>query len=245
MKFPSFFGTTTPSLDFGEPTELELNGCQVMAKLVRSRRARKIRLQISGGNLVVSVPYRVSKAAATRAILEYSAWIVKHVLNQKSDAGHNNDGKILYRGAWHLVESVESDRSGVLIFEDKFQVFGNEPIVQLTHWLKSQGKIALEDLTEKWSNEMQLFPTKVQLRDQKTKWGSCSSRRTITFNWRLIMAPQEVMEYVVIHELAHLKEMNHSSRFWNIVAQYCPSHKSQRAWLKAHGSKMVLPELPD
>jgi predicted metal-dependent hydrolase len=80
---------------------------------------------------------------------------------------------------------------------------------------------------------------RVQIRDQRTRWGSCSSRGTLSFNWRLALAPLEVLDYVVVHELCHLREPNHSPRFWRLVASRRPGWRRQRDWLGAHGPELL------
>jgi predicted metal-dependent hydrolase len=79
----------------------------------------------------------------------------------------------------------------------------------------------------------------VQIRDQRTRWGSCSSRGTLSFNWRLALAPLEVLDYVVVHELCHLREPNHSSRFWRLVASRRPDWRRQRDWLAVNGPELL------
>jgi hypothetical protein len=80
---------------------------------------------------------------------------------------------------------------------------------------------------------------RVQIRDQRTRWGSCSARGTLSFNWRLALAPFEVLDYVVVHELCHLREPNHSARFWRLVASRRPGWRGQRAWLTTHGPELL------
>jgi predicted metal-dependent hydrolase len=81
--------------------------------------------------------------------------------------------------------------------------------------------------------------TRVQIRDQRTRWGSCSARGTLSFNWRLALAPLDVLDYVVVHELCHLREPNHSARFWQLVASRRPGWRRQRDWLTVHGPELL------
>lgn len=80
---------------------------------------------------------------------------------------------------------------------------------------------------------------RITIRDQKTRWGSCSSKGNLNFNWRLVLAPVPVLDYVVIHELAHRREMNHSSRFWDIVGEIMPDYQIHRRWLREHGGSLM------
>ncbi len=80
---------------------------------------------------------------------------------------------------------------------------------------------------------------RIQVRDQRTRWGSCSSRGTLSFNWRLALAPHEVLDYVVVHELCHLREANHSRSFWSLVETRRPAWREQRRWLREHGAELL------
>jgi predicted metal-dependent hydrolase len=82
-------------------------------------------------------------------------------------------------------------------------------------------------------------PARVQIRDQRSRWGSCSTRGTLSFNWRLVLAPFDVLDYVVVHELCHLREPNHSRRFWKLVEQRRPDWREQRDWLHEHGPELL------
>lgn len=82
--------------------------------------------------------------------------------------------------------------------------------------------------------------SRITVRDQKTRWGSCSARGTLSFNWRLMLAPPAILDYVVVHELCHLTHMNHSAAFWRKVESVCPDYRTARKWLKDHGSELVL-----
>lgn len=105
---------------------------------------------------------------------------------------------------------------------------------ELEQWYRSQASKLINEKVRKYSQQMGLVYNRVVIRDQKSRWGSCSYRKNLNFNWRLIMAPEPVLEYVVIHELCHLKEMSHSKIFWNLVARYCPRWHELRDWLDNH-----------
>jgi len=85
---------------------------------------------------------------------------------------------------------------------------------------------------------------KVFIKDQRTLWASCSRSKNLNFNWRLAAAPAEILDYVVMHELCHLREMNHSKRFWGLVREVCPDYKARKKWLKDNGMALRAPQLP-
>lgn len=101
--------------------------------------------------------------------------------------------------------------------------------------LKEQARAAFEEKAVKFGKLMGVQPARITVKDQKTLWGSCSSKQNINLNWRLIMMPEEILDYVVVHELAHLKQMNHSKTFWKEVEKILPDYKRCREWLKLNG----------
>jgi len=110
---------------------------------------------------------------------------------------------------------------------------------ELEQWLKSQAVKMINEKVNKFSKTMGLHYNRVVVRDQKSRWGSCSCLKNLNFNWRLIMAPEAVLDYVIIHELCHLKEMSHSKAFWDLVAKYCPQWHERRDWLDNHSLEIT------
>lgn len=104
----------------------------------------------------------------------------------------------------------------------------------LRNYYSTVGKHFMAKRIQVLSQQMQLFPKKVSFRSQKSRWGSCSARGGLNLNWRLTIAPPEVIDYVIIHELAHLKHFNHSPAFWELVSNFAPNFKSCSQWLKTH-----------
>lgn len=104
----------------------------------------------------------------------------------------------------------------------------------LRRFAEAEARLHLEDRVRYWSARMGLQPTGLSFRRQKTRWGSCSSEGHLSLNWKLVFAPEAVIDYVVIHEIAHLKHQNHSAQFWGLVEQYDPQAQSHRRWLRIH-----------
>lgn len=111
------------------------------------------------------------------------------------------------------------------------------PDYMTDEWLRTEGVECFRRKIEEWSGKMGISHGRVTIRDQKTRWGSCSSKGNLNFSWRLLMMPEEIMDYVVVHELAHRREMNHSPRFWQIVGEYIPDYAVRKQWLRENGSR--------
>ncbi len=158
------------------------------------------------------------------------------------------DEKVMYRGKWYVIQihkDTKRRRARLELEGDKMIV--HTPIVS---------QVFLREAMEKWlSNQARMvFPVRVmhfqrltggtvrqiRVKDQKTRWGSCSSLHNLNFSWRLIMAPPEVLDYVVVHELCHLTHMNHSRDFWDMVERIMPEYRQYKQWLKENGHLLQL-----
>jgi predicted metal-dependent hydrolase len=108
---------------------------------------------------------------------------------------------------------------------------------------EAEGRLAIRELVtmviDDEAPELGVRPQRIQIRDQRSRWGSCSTRGTLSFNWRLVLAPFEVLDYVVVHELCHLREPNHSRRFWSLVEERRPGWRAHRDWLHEHGPELL------
>ena len=104
---------------------------------------------------------------------------------------------------------------------------------------------SLETASLRYAQELGLVIRRVTVRDQSSRWGSCSTTGMLSFSWRLILAPHHVLDYLAAHEVAHLVEMNHSAKFWRVVQRLCPDHQRAKAWLDVHGADLHRYGLPD
>lgn len=106
--------------------------------------------------------------------------------------------------------------------------------------LKKEARNYLASLTEYWAEKIGVSYGRISIRGQKTRWGSCSSKGNLNYNYLLMLCPDEVAEYVVIHELCHRIHMNHSKRFWEKIEEFCPNHRQARKWLKQNGNSLIV-----
>lgn len=155
-----------------------------------------------------------------------------------------------YRGVECSVQVLPyAGKNAQVIFrEGSFIVYVNnkvkdskkEAVVSLAlyQWFHTKAEEEIPQRTAQLSKEVGVSYNQVRIKDTKTRWGSCSSKKNLNFNFRLIMAPEAVMDYVIIHELCHLKHMNHSKEFWDTVAVYMPQYEKYKNWLKENGGEL-------
>lgn len=216
-------------------------------QLQRNSRSRNLRMRINAhAEVIVSAPTRMPDHVIEKFILDHADWIIKHQhkIKQKIDFSNPNEMMIFgktYKKVVHH-DGMTADQP-VYIRGDQIHI---HPVTQteasvektLTNFLKSTAQKYIVPRTQKMAEIMSITYTTLTLRDQKTRWGSCSSTGALNFNWRLVQYPTAVIDYVIVHELAHRKQMNHSDRFWALVAKYDPDYQTHRNWLKKYGSTL-------
>ncbi len=216
-------------------------------KLVRAKR-RTIALIIErDGSLTVRAPRRATLQDIHGFITEKTDWIVRSREKMKAIVRVRKkeyvDGeRFLFLGTDYELRLVPPQRPA-LKFDNGFTLSasarerGERMFMQ---WYKTQALTVFTERVNHYADLHGFEPKQVKVNSAKTRWGSCTSTGTINFTWRLVMAPLEVIDYVVLHELAHLKVKDHSPRFWKLVETICPDFKRQRRWLKEHGEALNL-----
>jgi predicted metal-dependent hydrolase len=215
--------------------------------LVRSKRRTIALIVERDGSLTVRAPNRAALTDIESFIREKSAWITR--TRERLQAIHEVpkkqfvDGeKYLFLGETYELELVKPQKP-VLQFRDGFylghssQKHGEQAF---TLWYKAQALKVIGERVEFFSQIHGLVPGRIKITSARTRWGSCSPNGTLNFTWRLVMAPLDVIDYVVVHELVHLKVKNHSKRFWNGVQRIMPEYHLHRKWLRKHGEKLCL-----
>ena len=110
----------------------------------------------------------------------------------------------------------------------------------LIMWYRKEAAKIIREKAAEFAEKLSVNFMGIHIKDTKSRWGSCSSKGNLNFSWRLVMAPEQVLEYVVIHELCHLRYMDHSEKFWNLVSEFCPAYKQYRKWLRDYGDRLYL-----
>ncbi len=209
----------------------------------RSDRARRVRVSVDArGDVEVVLPRRSPERAAAAAVVELRPWIERRLAETRAvrDAIAARAGAAPYLGT-DLELRAEPGRTRVHRRGDVLLVPGDDRApAAIERWYRraAQREIAprLDDATQALGVEY----TKLTIRNQRTRWGSCSQTGAMSFNWRLLLAPEPVLDYVVWHEACHLRVMDHSPRFWALVAHHCPTFAEHRRWLRRHGNTLVL-----
>lgn len=222
--------------DSSSVKSIEINQERISYNIRYSKRARYLRIQISNQNeLELIIPRRCKLSEAEAFLISKSDWIKKHLRTAVI-----NKERFLYLG-----KEIPVRQEYTLFQKDHSMIFTNTGLLisspSGSHlkintiydtWLREQANYYLIKRTYELSKKYNFRINKITIRGQKTRWGSCSGNRNLSFNFKLMQFKKEIIDYVIIHELCHLREMNHSKRFWGLVEEYCPGYKSLRKELK-------------
>lgn len=211
-------------------------------RIRRSDRARRVRVWVHpDGEVEVVLPRRSRERAAADAVAELGPWIER----QRSSAHERRalvaarEGTVPYLGT-DLELRPEAGRRRVHRRGDVLLVPEPEPRPALERWYRRSAREEIAPRLDRAVAELGVSYSTLSIRNQRTRWGSCSTMGAMSFNWRLLLAPESVLDYVVWHEACHLIKMDHSPRFWSLVATHCPGHEGPRSWLRRHGGTLVL-----
>lgn len=225
----------------------------------RSARARRARVEVSASGVEVVVPRRMSARHAGELVAEKRRWI-ERTLRRYQEAARTgpavrleDGGGVPYLGR-DLALSVrvepgrvrprvrlDTGRDGVERLGLAVGAGGPEPIrAALEPWYRRRADAEIGPRLSAAAARAGASYARLVIRNQRTRWASCSSSGTMSFNWRLLLAPAPVLDYVVWHETCHLRVMNHSPSFWSLVRDHCPDCEDHRRWLRRLGSTLVL-----
>ncbi len=198
------------------------------------------------GNLLIKSP-KVSQAYIEKLLLKKSAWINRSrekILEKKGKVLDFRHPETLYLyGRTHVLklEKHTKKRTKLVLDEEEFILYYsdyNEKVFQkhINNFYKEEARQFLPSLVERWSEIMGLKPNKISFRKTKRQWGSCSAKNDLSFNTMIMKLPRDVIQYIIVHELAHIKHKHHQKSFWNEIERYMPEYKHSVAELKKYSA---------
>ncbi|MCM3665036.1 M48 family metallopeptidase [Mesobacillus subterraneus] len=204
------------------------------------------------GHVEVHAPKGTSDASVLQILEGQWDLILQRAKEMKERAGREKEygpgGQFLYLGRlYHILISQDADieKDNAVFEEDKLHVYVNEQNEEsikqaLKRFYYQQCKALVEKRVKFYQSEFKIKPRSMRITDSKTNWGTCDSMRNLTFNWKLSMAPIEVIDYVVVHEMCHMVHMNHDRSFWRLVGKIMPEYERCERWLAVSGWRMEV-----
>jgi predicted metal-dependent hydrolase len=211
----------------------------------KNNRAKHIRIAINNkAEVVITKPRLVPMFMVEKFVKENEKWITEKLeLAKKRIATLNyQESSVWYLGREYNY-LYKPGKSKIIFEGTTLTVYSYSELAAkryLKDKLKKESKDMIYSFVKEYASKMNLSYNSIRLKDQSSRWGSCSAKKNLNFNWRLIMTPPQVLRYIVVHELAHLKYLDHSKNFWNYVECYDPEFRENRRWLRRHEAELSM-----
>ena len=248
----AFTYATFNKLFLREPMKV-IQGDGFTAEIIRSSKRKTSAIKIQKGQVYIMVPKGLSRVAIETLVINKSRWIIEKLTHQQNILAlpartFSSGERYAYLGAEYVLTIITGVTPMIKLDQDRLIVSVRDQStdstaiikVLLINWYKQQAVIALKLKTQRYAAVIGVQPTSITIKTYKARWGSCSLSGAIQFNWKLMMAPDCIVDYVVVHELCHLLHHNHSPAFWEAVSQYCPDYRNHSVWLKRHGASLEI-----
>lgn len=209
----------------------------------RHKQAKRLNMRYDPlkNKIILTLPPRATRTQMTDFLKKAEGWIEKNI-SKKLEVASFEEGRVVNLLGQKLIITQQRNFTcrDVKIEGEELVVYGPKDRLSdmVTVFLKGYAQEKFTGICEDYAEKIEESLNKVTIRSQKSRWGSCSSQRNISLSWRLIFAPYEVAAYVCAHEVAHLKEMNHSKNFWRVVESLSPTYKEAVKWLKDNGQEL-------
>ncbi|MBL1234317.1 MAG: M48 family metallopeptidase [Rhodobiaceae bacterium] len=228
---------------------IDIDGRHVPVKIRHHPRARRyvLKIDLTRGEVCITAPKRGSHKHAVAFAQSHSKWIGERLAEIPSTVGFCEGAEIPFQGRAHIIRHVDQKR-GVIHLGAPTDEGGLPEILvpgdpnflarRMADWLRAQAKQELSLRVAHHASALDVRPARITIRDQSSRWGSCSQSRTLSFSWRLILTPPDVLDYVAAHEVAHLMHMDHSKSFWKCLAGLYPNYRPAVKWLEEQGPSL-------
>jgi predicted metal-dependent hydrolase len=218
-------------------------------RIIRSRR-KTLSIEIRpGGEVWVRAPQRLPASAIEQALTARQNWIqrkiseVKEIPPLPTSREFLPGERFLYRGQEYPLSWSERKKPALTLEKGGFflaRSVGKDASEAFETWYRDEARRILTMRLAELSTQTGLYPERMRLSSARTRWGSCSTNGTLSLNWRLILAPPEILDYVILHELSHIKVKNHSRAFWGLLETFLPDYRLRRKWLKDNGQELII-----
>ena len=225
---------------------LEVEGLPAPVEVRRHPTARRMTLRVSRTKhaVIMTVPMQCNLADAGNFLHTHLDWVRRHLGAVPKPVAFAHGEIVPFRGCPHRIV-FNGERGHDFLVKVEEPAVGPPRLVvagtregaprRLTNWLTQKATEEVDRRVRYHAARLGVRPKRIVLRDQSSRWGSCSTTRVLSFSWRLILAPPNVLDYVAAHEVAHLSQMNHGPKFWALVAKTMPQMEEARAWLRVYG----------
>lgn len=226
-----------------------VDDCAVYFRLRRSLRAKRLQIVLRQHDFEVVAPYSLSNHTILRFVVEKRKWMARALRPSRRTISPKpisfcTESEVYFRGQWVVL--VVQFGALTHVDWDNGTIVCTLPIVTrpnvenaLKHWLKQQALTFIQHTIDRICPILGRWPSRVVLKQPRTRWGSCGIHDVISLHWHLVFAPEGILEYVVAHELCHLVHRHHGKRFWQKVEKVYPDHKRARAWLRKEGQHLM------
>lgn len=225
-----------------EKTSVILSGCAIALCIRRHARARRISLRLSASRetVIMTLPKRASVEAGIKFLRSREQWVLQNIgLHPTIPFA---DGTVIPILGQDYTICHANARGVTQLAGNQLLVYGKTEFVsrRVRDFLKEYIRKIIAERAREMAMRMGRKAPSVSIRDTRSRWGSCSAKGNLAFSWRLVFAPPEILDYLIVHEVAHLVEMSHNARFWDLVARFCLHYQSSRIWLRKEGHKLHL-----
>lgn len=230
-------------------TVFEPQPFQITVKASKRRRTFAMRVTDTG-DVLVFTPQRIAQKTVIKLIKDHESWLFEQLAKApKLSLSFKAGDTLFYMGERRQLrfeisskKSVQLVASDILVKNTENALISEKTVqAQIEKWYISTARDIIEDRVYFYAKLIGKTVNTVRMKNTQTRWGSCSSKQNININWRLIMAPFEVMDYVILHEVCHLKHLNHSLSFWKLVKQIMPNYADKTNWLKKNADTLFWP----
>ena len=224
-----------------------IKGDGFIVTVIKSSRRKTSALKIKGQEVSVHIPSHLPIKFAQEFVLQKTVWIQQKLKEQSQkislEMQFTEGEEHLFLGKNYTLRLIQKEKSPSIIKTPQtLEVHGRQNRLSKTvirtaliRWYKQQAEHYLRSRTAELARKVNLTPHSITVKTYKARWGSCGIKGDIQYNWKLMLAPPDIIDYVIIHELCHIQHHNHSTQFWQLVGHHSPSFKTSRHWLKTHG----------